>query len=388
MMLTLCVCLLAICATRSNAQSQTTVIGNVVTPAGAAATSGTVSFTLIPSSASILYYVSGLNVIAPTVGTCGIDGSGNIKSQSNLANPCLVWGNDVITPGNTTYTVQFYPNGIPSQNIRQLLISGTTFSFAAPRFTPQVQINPQYATIYASAIQGNVVPAVGSVFNIGSSGLRYAAGYFDNLFVTNSFAFTNLTVSGPLHVTGTSTLDGVVTSAGGFVGGLTGNVTGNVTGNLTGNSTGTHTGPVVGNVTGNLTGNVTGNVVGNISGGTAAHSTISATGQITSTLAIGTSPFVITSTTPVANLAATPTTYNHSGTQAVNAHVVIDTCVLGTSCSVTLTGASVFTSSSSYVCSAQDTTAAAATKIVQSSGSAFAITGTGTDTLQYVCAGD
>jgi len=80
--------------------------------------------------------------------------------------------------------------------------------------------------------------------------------------------------------------------------------------------------------------------------------------------------------------------YNHSGTAQLSTHVVIDTCTLGTSCSVTLTGSSVYTSSSSYYCMAIDSTAAAAIKFVPSSGSAFALTGTGTDVLSYICVGN
>lgn len=81
-------------------------------------------------------------------------------------------------------------------------------------------------------------------------------------------------------------------------------------------------------------------------------------------------------------------TYNHSGTKQASPHIVIDTCTLGTDCAVTLTGSAVFTSSTSYVCVVQDDTAAAATKVVQSSGSAFTITGTGTDVLRYICLGN
>lgn len=116
--------------------------------------------------------------------------------------------------------------------------------------------------------------------------------------------------------------------------------------------------------------------------------TLSESGQITSTLASGTAPFSITSTTPVANLTTVPTTYNHSGTQQTAAHIVEDSCTLGTSCSVTLTGSAVFTSSSSYQCTAADQTAANAVKFAPSSGSAFSLTGTGTDLLSYICIGN
>jgi len=110
--------------------------------------------------------------------------------------------------------------------------------------------------------------------------------------------------------------------------------------------------------------------------------------QFISQVATGTAPIVVSSTTPVANLTAVPTTYNHSGTQATGAHVVQDRCTLGTSCSVTLTGSAVYTSSSTYDCVAIDRTGANAIQFAPSSGSAFALTGTGTDAISYVCVGN
>lgn len=115
---------------------------------------------------------------------------------------------------------------------------------------------------------------------------------------------------------------------------------------------------------------------------------IATNSQVTSTLATGTAPFVVASTTPVANLTTVPTTYDHSGTQQTATHVVKDRCTLGTDCSVTLAGSAVFTSSSSYDCTALDRTGANAVKFAPSSGSAFALTGTGTDTISYVCVGN
>lgn len=83
--------------------------------------------------------------------------------------------------------------------------------------------------------------------------------------------------SGLTFNTGTN----VLTATGGFVGALTGNVVGNVTGNVTGNINGT---------------------VGAITPTTSAFTTISASGQITSTVSTGTAPLVIASTTVIANL--------------------------------------------------------------------------------------
>lgn len=116
--------------------------------------------------------------------------------------------------------------------------------------------------------------------------------------------------------------------------------------------------------------------------------TIAVAGQVTSTLATGTAPLVIASTTPVANLTSVPTTYDAAGTQQTGVHVVKGNCTLGTSCAVTLVGSAVFTSISSYECSATDETSAAAVRFAPSSGSAFALTGTGTDVLSFHCVGN
>lgn len=130
---------------------------------------------------------------------------------------------------------------------------------------------------------------------------------------------------------------------------------------------------------------------GAIGGGTpaaGAFTTINATGQTTSTLATGTAPFSITSTTPVVNLTTVPTTYDHSGTQQTATHLVQDSCTLGTDCGVTLTGSAVYTNSTSYTCVCEDDTAINACQVNQTSGSAFTITGTGTDAIRYVCVGN
>ena len=116
---------------------------------------------------------------------------------------------------------------------------------------------------------------------------------------------------------------------------------------------------------------------------------IPSTGVFTSLVATGTAPLSIASTTPVANLAATPTTYNAAGTQQVNTHLVWGTCTLGTSCDITLAGSAVFTSNTSYDCWPRDaTTPANAVTVTRTSGSALAFTGTGTDVVNYFCVGN
>jgi hypothetical protein len=116
---------------------------------------------------------------------------------------------------------------------------------------------------------------------------------------------------------------------------------------------------------------------------------IQTTGQLKSTIAIGTPPISVTSTTPVVNLAATPTTYNAAGTQQTNVHLVKGTCAIGSTCSVTLAGGAVYTSNATYDCWARDTTTSAnAVTIALTSGVAVAFTGTGTDGVSFLCLGD
>lgn len=83
-----------------------------------------------------------------------------------------------------------------------------------------------------------------------------------------------------------------------------------------------------------------------------------------------------------------PLLYSASGVLQAAAHEVNGGCTLGTSCSVTFSSNAVFASSASYVCTAADTTAAAAVRVAQSSGSAVVFTGTGTDVLIYHCSGN
>lgn len=55
---------------------------------------------------------------------------------------------------------------------------------------------------------------------------------------------------------------------------------------------------------------------------------------------------------------------------------------------VKLTGLAVYTSASSYTCTANDTTEANAVKVSQDSGTSITFTGTGTNRVQFLCAGN
>ena len=95
----------------------------------------------------------------------------------------------------------------------------------------------------------------------------------------------------------------------------------------------------------------------------------------------------VTGTLPVAN--GGMATYNATGTLQTSPHVVIHAGTLSAgTLTVTLTGASVFTSNATYQCGAVNATNANAFKIAKTSGSQFVITGTGSDVISIVCVGN
>ena len=163
-------------------QAQTVVTGYISNSTGGPATKGYVEFTIMPQSSAIWYTVPGTATIAPQTARCGINGSGQVKNLALTGN-CLVWGNDVISPGNTTYKVTFAPDNVVRNTISQVSITGATYSLNSPVFAPIVSIVPQYQTITTSPISVNLIPAAPHAFNVGSAGIPYAAGYFDNLFM-------------------------------------------------------------------------------------------------------------------------------------------------------------------------------------------------------------
>jgi hypothetical protein len=78
-----------------------------------------------------------------------------------------------------------------------------------------------------------------------------------------------------------------------------------------------------------------------------------------------------------------------NGNQLNNWHIVQDTATLSAgTVTVTLTGASAFTSATSYTCIVEDETSIAATKCLQNSGSSITITGTGTDVVRFILIGN
>src|SRR5882724_4076513 len=173
-------------------QTPVTVTGLITDAGNNPATSGYVQFDLIPKASAIHYFVPNIGTITQTV-QCGINGSGQVKSQLNLANPCTVWGNDIINPANTQYKITLAPNGNITNVVSGECITGTSYSLNFPIFCPIVQVTPQQAVIRSNPFQTNIIPNAGGVFNVGSPQLPYAAGYFNNLFLNGSqFSVANL----------------------------------------------------------------------------------------------------------------------------------------------------------------------------------------------------
>ncbi|UTV53239.1 hypothetical protein [Burkholderia arboris] len=81
--------------------------------------------------------------------------------------------------------------------------------------------------------------------------------------------------------------------------------------------------------------------------------------------------------------------YQASGATITNAHAVQGyTSLSSGSATITLAGSAAYTNGSSYTCTAADNSAAAAVYVSQSSGTAFTLTGTGSDLVRFHCTGD
>lgn len=81
--------------------------------------------------------------------------------------------------------------------------------------------------------------------------------------------------------------------------------------------------------------------------------------------------------------------YNHSGSQSIAAHAVTDTGTLsGGTLTVTFAGSAVFSSSTSYHCTANDATGTNIVRVTNTSGTVVVFTGTSTDSFGYNCIGN
>lgn len=111
------------------AQSPVTITGTIPNT-----TSGTVGFKLTPWSDSVHSLVTFVGAL-PETQSCGINSSGKIVASS-LSGPCRIYGNDIISPANTTYTVVFLLNGKTSVSVTNQRITGSTCSVSSSGSAP------------------------------------------------------------------------------------------------------------------------------------------------------------------------------------------------------------------------------------------------------------
>jgi len=195
----------------AGAQSPVSVSGTIQDSGGNPATSGTVEFDIQPASSSIQYYVQGITAVAPQTVVCNISATGTLVSSVNPANPCTVWGNDVLSPSNSTYTVTFSPNDQQTNTVaRECISTPGPYNLSAPVFCPAVKVIPQYNNITTSPIQSNLVPAASHVFTLGNTQAHYAAAYIDNLFLGSGALPFLITLPWSVSAGGT----GAITAAG------------------------------------------------------------------------------------------------------------------------------------------------------------------------------
>jgi hypothetical protein len=216
-------------ATASSGQSPVPINGTISDAGGNPATSGTVVFDIQPQSSSIHYTIPGLTTVAPQSVTCNIKPDGTLQNVLN-SGPCVVWGNDLISPANTTYNVTFNPNNQNTNQVAQECIATPgPYNINNPVFCPIVSIIPQYSMITAPVIQGNVIPSTNGVFTFGNSQAYYANIYTHTitflpsangfLLATNgALSFTNTLPGGPFCPLTGCTFTGQIVLPGGGTG--------------------------------------------------------------------------------------------------------------------------------------------------------------------------
>lgn len=177
------------------AQSPVTVTGTVVDATNNPATSGYVQFDIQPQPTNVAFSIPGSLAVVISTATCGIDGTGHVLNKT-LTGPCLVWGNDLISPANTCYTVTLAPSSVPLQTIPNELITGGSYELSSPRFCTLTSLVPQYSSITTAPVQANIAPAIASTYNVGLPQDHYAGGYFDHIYLggqnTEFTTFTSL----------------------------------------------------------------------------------------------------------------------------------------------------------------------------------------------------
>jgi hypothetical protein len=219
----------------------------------------------------------------------------------------------------------------------------------------------------------------GGVVNLYATELFSPIGPITNLVTANGLANINVfhvnDLSGQIgHIVG-GTSTGYITQIPGAAGNQTTGFN-----NVIGINAGTNRGGATLDVTGSIKASYASSVAGS--------------GQITSLAPIGTTPFVVNSTTPVVNLFSNYILFDESlGTPTVTftTHIVMGQFTLTSgSQTINLTPtAAQFTNSSTYACMTEDNANLANTRVTYVTGAQFIINGSGvgSDNGRYFCIG-
>ena len=254
-----------------NQQGQLTAAANVVITANAANLTGTtLNSSVVTSSLTTVGTLDSLTVT-------GNASAGNLNTAGKVVASTLT--SNVATgtaPLIVTSTTQVANLNVATAGTATT--AGTVTTAAQPNIT-------SVGTLSSLTVTGNVT--AGNLVTSGSGGSITGA----NLVSANYFTGTLTTAAQP-NITSVGTLTSLA-------------VTGNITaGNVNAPTFGAHNG-----------------TIGATTANTGAFTTISATGQITSTVTTGTAPFIVSSTSTVANLAATTATTAGTVTTAAQPNI-------------------------------------------------------------------
>lgn len=131
----------------------------------------------------------------------------------------------------------------------------------------------------------------------------------------------------------------------------------------------------------------------NSTGSIAAVVNITSSGQFTTTVATGTAPLVITSTTAVANLTTIPAggVFSPSGTQLAGAKIIANQCTLDGAATATCTITVAYTSATSYRCTIATETNTNSVRVVRTNSTTVTVTSAvtlDTGVVNLICAGN
>ena len=181
-------------------------------------------------------------------------------------------------------------NAVPTSPFQANVAANSNIGVDLEASSGYIKLIPSFSNV---AYNGTVVA--------GDTGILYpSGGHFDIIPASGATSGFRMDGSGNLVETGNITASGLITGTGGFAGAINGTV-GATTPNTGAFTTIAASGLVTGS--GGFAGAING-TVGATTPNTGAFTTIAASGVITSTLATGTAPFVVASTTNVANLNA------------------------------------------------------------------------------------